>query len=105
MSTDQEAIQSGSNMARFDSFITPCEDAIFQFDVRKAPLRNKVFQPFPKWVPDLSSTSAFIQIDCNIEIPSYEAREENFSLTLFFKRGPKNVFLGVDGWTIDISDP
>ena len=104
MSTDQEAIQSSSDMARSDSFVTPCEDVVFQFDVYKTPLGYKIFQYFPKRVPDLSSTFAFIRRDSNIEIPSYEAREEQFTFTLFFERGPKAVFMSMHGWAIDIPD-
>ena len=105
MSTDEEAIQSGSNVARSDSFVTPCKYAIFQFDVHKTPLRNKIFHPFPKRVPDLSSSSAFVRRDSYIEIPSNEAREDQFAFVLLFERGLKVVFLSMHGWAIDIPDP
>ena len=105
MSTDQEAIQSGSDMAESDSFVSPCEDVVFRFDVHKTPLGYKIFQSFPKRVPDLSSSSVFVRRDSYIEIPSNEAREEQFAFALFFERGPKAVFLGMNSWTVNISDP
>ena len=105
MGADQEPIQCSSNVAGSNSFVAPSEGVVLRLDVREAPLRNKVLQPFSKGIPNLSSTSTLFCGDSDVEVSYYEEREEHFPFTLFLKGVPKTFFLCLDSWTIDITYP
>ena len=57
MGTNQKAIQMSRDMSQAHSFVTPGVSAILGFNIGKAPLNDKIFEPFTEGVLYLGSSS------------------------------------------------